>query len=239
MTFYKKNYFTKNMVRFCFNRASRVIVLSESLRNELRDLGYKGIVSIANTVMDDITPQASNKLNNEIVMISNYHVDKGFYIILDALKILKDLGREWNVSFFGDGDPSEFEKYANELGVQSFCNFSKPIFGMAKAQTIAASKILVLPSFNEGQPLVILEAMQLSTLIIASKVGYIKETLGKDYPFIIEPGNPLILAECIDVVMSTPHHRYYVRYLNDRFHTYFSKDAFEKNINSLFEWPEA
>ena len=235
MAFYTKNYFSKNIVRFCFNRAQRVIVLSDTLRNELRYLGFNRVVSIANTVMEDIAPLPCNKSSNDIVMIANYHVDKGFYVILDALKILKARGREWNVNFYGDGDPSDFEKYANKLGVKKYCNFSKPIFGTAKAQVIEASKILVLPSFNEGQPLVLLEAMKLSTLIIASKVGYIEETLGRDYPFVVEAGNPLMLAECIDSVMSIPNYGYYVRYLNDRFQNSFSKDVFEQNIKSLFD----
>ena len=239
MAFYNKNKFTKKLVGFCFNRAKHIIVLSDFLKNELINLGYKGVIRIANTVMDDFTPQSTNKPSNEIIMIANYHVDKGFYVMIDAIKVLKDLGRRYTVNFFGDGDPSEFERYADELGVQSFCNFSKPIFGTAKAQKIADSKLLVLPSFNEGQPLVILEAMQMSTLVVASNVGYIKETLGQEYPFIVEPGNPIMLAKIIDAVMSTPDYNEYKQYLCDRFNTYFSQDLFEKNINMLFPRSES
>ena len=47
---------------------------------------------------------------------------------------------------------------------------------------IKNAKYTILPSFNEGLPLTLLESMSVGTPIIITKVGYISEVLGNDYP---------------------------------------------------------
>ena len=55
--------------------------------------------------------------------------------------------------------------------------------------------ILVLPSFTEGLPIIILEAMQADTPIVASALGGVPEVLGNGrYGLILEPRNPKSLV---------------------------------------------
>ena len=56
---------------------------------------------------------------------------------------------------------------------------------------------MILPSWNEGQPTIILEAMMMGTIILTTKVGLIGELLGDDYPFYFEPRDVASLRECI------------------------------------------
>ena len=55
---------------------------------------------------------------------------------------------------------------------------------------ISKSDIFILPSLSEGMPYVILEAIILNVPVICTKVGYISEILGENYPFYINLDDP-------------------------------------------------
>ena len=63
---------------------------------------------------------------------------------------------------------------------------------------INKASCLILPSHNEGQPQIILEAMSIGTPVIATNVGDIPTMLGIDYPFLIPAKSPDKLANAIE-----------------------------------------
>ena len=50
-------------------------------------------------------------------------------------------------------------------------------------ESLSESSCLILPSYSEGMPFVVIEAMSLGLPVISSKVGGLVDLLGKDYPF--------------------------------------------------------
>ncbi|MDH3246506.1 MAG: glycosyltransferase family 4 protein, partial [Saprospiraceae bacterium] len=72
-----------------------------------------------------------------------------------------------------------------------------PVSGPQKLQELCNADCLILPSWNEGQPLVILEAMALGVPVIATDVGFVRETLGERYPYLIPPKDENALFESI------------------------------------------
>lgn len=56
----------------------------------------------------------------------------------------------------------------------------------ATLKLLEKSSCLILPSYSEGMPYVILEAMNKHVLVLATTVGGITDQLGQEYPFYIE-----------------------------------------------------
>lgn len=67
---------------------------------------------------------------------------------------------------------------------------------------LAQSDVFVLPSYTEGFPNVIAEAMAMGKPIVASDVGAIGEMLGTDCGRLVSPQNPEALASALDQILS-------------------------------------
>ena len=73
-------------------------------------------------------------------------------------------------------------------------------------QLMTAFDIFVLPSVKEGFPWALIEAMTAKIPVVATRVGAVPEIIeqGKN-GFIVEPGNPAVLAGRIKEILSNDH----------------------------------
>lgn len=78
------------------------------------------------------------------------------------------------------------------------------ITGEQKRKVLLNSDVLVLPTYAEGLPMVIIEALHAGCAIISTSVGAIPEIIGKKNGFIIEPGNREQLLAAIKVLIENP-----------------------------------
>lgn len=69
-------------------------------------------------------------------------------------------------------------------------------------QILRESDVLVCPSWSEGMPTVILEAMASGCAIIASDVGAVSEQVNKENGILIEPGNKRELKEAMETMLN-------------------------------------
>jgi glycosyltransferase involved in cell wall biosynthesis len=77
-----------------------------------------------------------------------------------------------------------------------------PIQDEKKIQHILRdSDVLVCPSWSEGMPTVILEAMASGCAIIASDVGAISEQVNSENGILIEPGNKKQIKQAIEKII--------------------------------------
>ncbi len=134
---------------------------------------------------------------NEIVQLlflSNLIESKGVYVLLNALKKLK----EKKVSFFctfigGEGDitANEFNEKIKELGIEDFVAYKGKQYGKEKEMAFKNSDIFIFPTFNDVFGLVNLEAMQFSLPVVSTIEGGI--------PDIVEDGVTGFLVKPQDV----------------------------------------
>ena len=68
-------------------------------------------------------------------------------------------------------------------------NIFETVYSERKKFVLNEADLIILPSYNEGLPLILLEALFLGKPIIISNVGYIEEVLTKNYPLYCKPGD--------------------------------------------------
>lgn len=110
---------------------------------------------------------------------------KGHLVLMDAIKLIKDNGYYADVCFVGDGPKlDEFRLYAQKLKISDRVNFVGRLANSAEVRkAIRATDLFVLPTFAEGLPRVLLEAMAEGIPCLSSPVCGIPEILDSKYLF--------------------------------------------------------
>jgi glycosyltransferase involved in cell wall biosynthesis len=106
-----------------------------------------------------------------------------FYIDLDIFKPL-ELEKQYDLIFVGRRATNKgielFEEAAQRLGASSIIVDGWAADAAQVAMLINRSKLLVMPSYNEGGPRVVLEAMACGVPVLATRVGIVPDVLPED-----------------------------------------------------------
>lgn len=192
---------------------SHIIVLDTESAEILKKDFDIAISIIPNPLSKDIQNKINEKsqLNNivdkSIIFVGHVTSSKGVYELVQSYLLLDD--EENNLKFIG---PYE-EDVKNDLIHLAGKKANRIIFSgvMDKSNVLLEMKratLLVLPSYTEGFPNVIIEAMAMQCPIVATNVGAIASMLNDGYSnpagLVVEPKNVEALTEALDFMISNP-----------------------------------
>lgn len=191
--FYKErcNDAQKQQVREIFAMADQVIALSEDWKEFLAEYicDEQKIVVIYNAVK---IPEAYQKdyANRKMLFLGILGQRKGTY---DLIEVLPEILRQYpdcHVYFGGDGERQQAEQMCREQGIADHVTFLGWVRGAEKEKLLKECSIYVLPTYHEGMPMSILEAMSYGMAVVSTYVGGI--------PHIITNGENGLLCEAGD-----------------------------------------
>lgn len=194
-------------------------------------------------------PKSSIKKHNlkensqypQILFLSNMLIDKGVYVLLDALKILKEKGLSFFCNFIGSETAeiniSTFSHEVEKRNLKEHVKYLGKKYGYEKELILEQSDIFVLPTLNECFPLVLLEAMQHHTACIASNEGGIPNIINdKETGYVIEKNNSKTLAEKIEILINNQE---LCKKMGDsgylRYSELYTLDKFESTLGHIFD----
>ncbi|MGC9269495.1 glycosyltransferase family 4 protein, partial [Acidiphilium sp.] len=169
------------LARGVFQRADRCIVLGTGWRDWLIEtvgVDPARVEIVRNGVPRVASAAAIGRSSRfRILFLGNLTPRKGVGDLLAALAdpLLADCAFE--AVFAGGGAVEAYRQQAEDLGLGAKIRFTGWVDRVQAADLTAAAHVLVLPSYNEGLPLVILEALGAGTPVICTPVGSIPEVL--------------------------------------------------------------
>jgi glycosyltransferase involved in cell wall biosynthesis len=105
----------------------------------------------------------------------------------------------------GGGPVETYRAMAQRLGIADRIRFTGWVDQAAARSLLTGSDALVLPAYDEGLPLVILEAMASGVPVICSPVGAIPEVFDdRRNALFVPPGEPPALAAAIAMLRDDP-----------------------------------
>lgn len=143
---------------------------------------------------------------DRLVCVGRLCEQKGQVILLEALGKLAQVGLRPRVVFVGDGDMRrDVEQRAEQLGVSAQIEITGWAAGDRVKQELAQARALVLPSFAEGLPVVIMEAMAMGRPVVSTYVAGIPElVIPNETGWLVPAGHVERLADALRQLLTAP-----------------------------------
>ena len=124
---------------------------------------------------------------------------KGVQHLVDAADQLKQQGYDFTVNICGGGSDLEtLKSRSQELQLEDMVKFHGWVAGEKKMSVLSSSSIAVLPSYSEGMPNSLLEAMTAGLAVIATPVGGIPSLIqSENQGILVDVGDTLALADAM------------------------------------------
>ena len=189
----------KKLYKYLFIKSDKVFVLSKYWKDEI-DLafGHNTINTVVvfnpcNVIDRDETNIPKEKI---ILFAGTLNERKGFVDLIKAFAIVLKTNPEWKLVLAGNGEIERGKTLAAELGVLQSILFTGWISGIDKDTFFRKSSIFCLPSYNEGFPMAILDAIAYGLPIVTTPVGGILDVFTDNKnAFIFNPGDINSLAQ--------------------------------------------
>ncbi len=174
---------------------------------ELSD--WNKIIVVGCTVDSEFLSESSEDVetkNNQIVCVARLSAQKGIFVLLDALCVLKQKDINLNLILAGDGELREIvEQRIRELDLVDNVTITGWINGKDVQKYISESKAFVMASFAEGLPVVIMEAFALKKPVLTTWVAGIPELVKQDRNgWLYPPNDTNSLVNALIELTNTP-----------------------------------
>ena len=222
------------LIAMLMRRIDGIICLTENQSIQLKNGLMKHKIKVYylnNTILQEkkylsIPIEKNSESQKSILFLSNFFQEKG---VLEVIKVARRFPKI-NFNLAGDN-----EELLEKVELSKNVNILGPVFGDDKFKLFHESDLLLFPSWNEGQPLVLIEAMAAGLPIISTNVGFIPETLGHDYPFMVKPKEVQVLWDAIHAFFNGQSNMDLSNDLRTRYLECFSHAKHEYKLLEIFE----
>jgi glycosyltransferase involved in cell wall biosynthesis len=163
-------------------RAEFVVAVSSFGRSQLFRLvnqAHWGKIRVIHCGVDQLfveTSHAQPCVALRLVCVGRLCEQKGQLLLISAAAKLAQQGVKFEVVLVGDGEMrSAIETFIANQGLEEIVSITGWADGAAVCREILASRALVLPSFAEGLPVVLMEAMALGRPVLSTYIAGIPE----------------------------------------------------------------
>jgi len=174
---------TKILIKYFTKNAEAIRVINQNQTGEfLRKSGIaeNKLKYIPAFYIDfDVFKPAIAEKKYDIVFSGRLVKNKGIILLLKAIKQLKNWKPNIELAITGSGPlENKIKSFIKNNRLQNNINFIGWVKGTEElAEIYNQSKIMVMPSFNEGGPRVTLEAMACKTAVLTSRVGIMMDVI--------------------------------------------------------------
>jgi glycosyltransferase involved in cell wall biosynthesis len=144
-----------------------------------------------------------------IVFVGRLAAVKGALVLLEAFRAVCAAHPQATLTLIGDGPlRADLEARAAALGLGDAIAFTGYLSQQAVAERLADSDVFVLPSFAEGVPVVLMEAMASGLPVATTRIAGIPELVEHDVSgLLVLPGDADALAAALSRLLAEPARR--------------------------------
>ena len=191
----------KKKVLNILQSADMLIALSDSWKKKFeKEFRLTNCVSLPNGIntdefVDTICSMEENR--NAFLFMGRLGERKGAYDLINAVQIAAKQNPYIKLFMAGDGEIDKIKEKISQKGLNNFIEVVGWVDLNGKKELLKKVSTVVLPSYNEGLPMSVLEGMASGKAIISTTVGAIPEVVKDDNGILIQPGDVHALAKTL------------------------------------------
>nr|AAP32724.1 EpsJ [Lactococcus cremoris] len=199
----------KEQIQTLLKESAGFIVLGDKWNKAVKEIEPKtNTVVVSNTVhIPDYTVEWKQPFT--VLFMGVLIKRKGVADLINAIYLLNKENKLDNVRLViaGSGaEEAELKAMCTQLGLDNYIEFAGWTAGEKKEKLFRESQMLVLPSYNEGLPIAILEAISCGMPVVATNVGDISSAvIDGENGYLIEPGDVLAIKQAIEKIVWDPN----------------------------------
>ncbi|MEZ5933587.1 MAG: glycosyltransferase family 4 protein [Alphaproteobacteria bacterium] len=200
----------QRLTTLVFRRAARVVVLSEHWRTVYRDLlglAPERLAVLTNPVaIPEALPARAERPVKRLLYLGRMSEPKGAFDLVRAIGLLPEASlKATQLTLAGDGETETIRALVRSLDLEASITVRDWVGPAERDALLEAADIFLLPSYFEGMPMALLEAMSWGLACIATPVGGIPDILRDGVNGILVPaGDHAALARAIDRLIHEP-----------------------------------
>lgn len=240
-TVFNRIEFARRPLISCMNKyVDKTVFLSNQIRDQFISAGldqnrcevlynFHDMVTVSE---NEIIPRNA-KL--QLLFVGAIHREKGIIELLSALCNAKDI--DFHIDVCGQITDKTIESHFNELVEQLGDRLTMHgyVSGVTKAALFERADILVLPSYHEGMPLVVLEGLSRGCAIITTKVGAIPEILSSNNAIWVEKQSTKDIEAAIRKLDKSPEALMRMQDDNRQLGKQFSVEEHVKMLSNIYK----
>ena len=192
----KSNKIIQKLIINLFEKCDCTIVLGDYWKECILEIAPNARVEIFNNSINIPNSKVSRPDETINVLFLGVLIKrKGIYDLLEVIRQLSQEGilKEKNIKFIFGGDGKEYDAIKQKVYDYELVDYVELmgwVDSKLKNELLQKAHLFVLPSYNEGLPMAILEAMSYGIPVVSTNVGSIKEVVIYSYTgYLVNPGN--------------------------------------------------
>lgn len=196
-------------IRRVFARAALVLALTEGWRERLSGICPEARIEVLpNGVPLPALADRRSDRRPRVLFLGILHRAKGTHDLVRAFARIAPSHPEWTLVCAGGGAVEEIRALATELEIEDRVRCPGWLDSAAKNAELAAASVFALPSYAEGLPMALLEAMAWGLPVVATPVGGIPGAIRHSHNgVLIAPGDVDALACALSELMRSRDRR--------------------------------
>ena len=199
---------SNKMIRYMIENSDYLIALSMSWKIFFEsNFTVKEITILPNIIEPPLRKvQARTTSKIKFLFLGRIGDGKGIYDLIEVIQKRKNYYLDHMELYVGgDGESEVLSDLVRKYGLSEIVTYKGWIKGKEKNSLLNDADIFILPSYNEGLPISILEAMSYNKPVISTKVGGIPEIVKNHVNgILINPGDHRELENAIDFFITKP-----------------------------------
>lgn len=223
------------------NRCDTLIVLSKSWKDFFSEVTSAPNIEIVNNIIPYPTIKGELKRSDSditrFLFLGLITEQKGIFDLISVIATNKETLRGKMVLYVGgNGKVKQLVDYIEQNGISDIVQYKGWISGKDKIEILNLSDVYILPSYTEGLPISILEAMSYKMAIISTPVGGIPEIVKNGVNgHLVKPGDRSELYNIILNVIDNIDNRLEMGEESYKFVKSYFPDFIEKQLALIYK----